>query len=336
MKTTRVAVLVLSDCTTFVSIGFVDLLRKADALAASLPARSPRPRLEIITVSPTKQRTVLGAGGVRVECDALMREVKKCDWVLVPALDPDVAEHLELNRDAVSWLGKMFTFGADVATACTGAFLVAEAGLLDRKAATTHWAFQGLFRERYPKTRLEPQAIVVDQGRIITAGGATSFLTLALYLVERLLGADVARASSKMFLIDVNKAPQSSYAMFGTQKAHSDDDILRAQSIIENEIADAPSVEDVARRVAMSKRNFVRRFKSATGNVPRDYIQRVRVEAAKRALESGRQSVATVARRVGYEDVVAFRKVFLRWTGLAPADYRARYGLRTAPGLVTR
>jgi transcriptional regulator GlxA family with amidase domain len=336
MTTLRLHVLVLRDCTAFVSIGFADLFRKADALAASLPARRERPRLEIVTVSPTKKRLVAGAGGVRVHCDALMRDVKKSDLILVPALDPDVEQHLALNRDAVPWLRKMFAAGADVATACTGAFLVAEAGLLDRKAATTHWAFQGLFQRRYPKTRLEPQAIVVDQGRVVTAGGATSFLSLALYLVERLLGPEVARASSKMFLIDVNKAPQSSYAMFGTQKAHSDDEILRAQSIIESEIADAPSVEDIAHRVAMSKRNFVRRFKSATGNVPRDYIQRVRVEAAKRAFESGRQSVATVARRVGYEDVVAFRKVFLRWTGLAPADYRARYGPRTAPTLVAR
>jgi transcriptional regulator GlxA family with amidase domain len=236
-----------------------------------------------------------------VHCGTVLRDVRRSDLVLVPAVDPDIAPHLALNRDVVPWLRRIFLAGADVASACTGAFLLAEAGLLDRKAATTHWAFQELFRQRYPRVRLEPQAIVVDQGRVVTAGGATSFLSLALYVVERLLGPDVARAASKMFLIDVNKSPQSAYAMFGTQKTHGDEEILLAQQIIEKEISVGPSVEDVARRIAMSKRNFVRRFKGATGNAPREYMQRVRVEAAKRALESTPSSIAAVRRQVGYD-----------------------------------
>lgn len=336
MTPLRLQVLVLRDCTALVPIGFVDMLRKSAELALTLPGRRGRRGVEITLVSADTQRTVIGAGGVRLQCDAVIADAGPCDLVLVPALDPDVVEHLALNRDAVPWLQRAFAEGSDVASACTGAFLLAEAGMLDGKAATTHWAFQDAFRSRYPRVSLQPQAIVVDQGRVITAGGATAFFTLVLYIVERMLGAEVARAASRMFLIDVNKAPQNAYAMFGTQKTHGDEEILRAQGIIESHLSRAPSVEELAASVAMSRRNFVRRFKSATGNAPRDYVQRVRVEAAKRALENGQRTIAAVANEVGYGDVVAFRKLFARWTGLTPTDYRARYGPRTAPTIVVK
>ena len=137
-----------------------------------------------------------------------------------------------------------------------------------------------------------------------------------------------------MFLVDVNKSPQGAYAMFGPQRAHGDEEILRAQDIVEGEMGRAVSVESLARRVAMSRRNFVRRFRTATGNAPREYVQRVRVEAAKRALESTRRPVAAVARAVGYDDTAAFRKLFVRWAGMTPMAYRARYGPRTAPAFV--
>ena len=209
--------------------------------------------------------------------------------------------------------------------------MLAEAGLLDGRTATTHWAFQALLRQRYPRVRLAPQAILVDQGRIVTAGGATSFVNLALFLVERLLGQDVAWASSRMFLVDPNKSPQGAYAAFSTQKDHDDEPILHAQEIIEKEISNAPAIDELAHRVSLSRRTFVRRFHLATGNAPRDYIQRVRVEAAKRALERG-DLVGSVAGHVGYDDAVAFRKLFVRLAGLTPAEYRSRYGPRAAPG----
>jgi transcriptional regulator GlxA family with amidase domain len=324
MPALRVHVLALPDCTALVPIGMVDMLRKSIELAGP-DARD----LTISLVSATKQKTVTLAGGVRLRCDTTLHDVTASDLVIVPALDPDVVEHLELNRNVPPWLRSMHDGGADVASACTGAFLIAEAGLLDGKSATTHWAFQPAFAERYPRIRLAPQAIVVDQGRVITSGGATSFLTLALHIVERVLGMEVARAASKMFLVDVNKSPQGAYAIFGPQKAHSDEEILRAQGIIERELARSLSVEDLARQVAMSRRNFVRRFTAATGNPPREYLQRARIEAAKRALETTRRPIATVAIDVGYDDVVAFRRMFARLTGLTPSDYRARYGLRS-------
>jgi transcriptional regulator GlxA family with amidase domain len=332
MRRQRVHVLALRDCTALVPIGLMDMLRKSIELAAQLP--EPAPSLDVTLVSATTERTVALAGGVRLVCDATLDDVAASDLVLVPAVDPDIGTHLELNAAVVPWLREVYTAGADVASACTGAFVLAEAGLLDGRAATTHWAFQAEFRERYPAVDLQPQAIVVDQGRVTTSGGATSFLSLALHVVERLLGGEVARAASKMFLIDPNKSPQGAYAIFGPQKAHSDEDILRAQGIIEHRLDRPLSVDDLAREVAMSRRNFVRRFTAATGNNPREYLQRARIEAAKRALERTRRPVATVACDVGYEDVVAFRRMFTRLTGLTPSAYRARYGVAEPATLV--
>lgn len=318
-----------------VPVGFADMFRKTAALGAMMPGLPVRGDVRAVLVSASRERTVTAAGGIRLGCDATLKDVKRSDLVIVPAVDPDVEQHLALNRDVIPWLKRAHLAGADVAAACTGSFLLAEAGLLDGKSATTHWAFQPVFQQRYPRVKLEPQAVIVDQGRIITAGGATSFLTLSLYLVERIFGAEHARAASKLFLIDPNKSPQSAYAIFGTQKSHGDEGVLRAQQIIEEELAAAPSVEALAKRVAMSRRNFIRRFKSATGNVPREYLQRVRIESAKRALESSPRSIGEISRAVGYGDVVAFRRLFLRWTGLTPSDYRTRYGARAAPTLLT-
>jgi transcriptional regulator GlxA family with amidase domain len=285
-------------------------------------------------VSAGDRPLVRAFGGLELRADATLRTAGPADVIVVPAVDPDLDEHIAANRAVVPWLRRAFAGGADVASACTGAFLLAEAGLLDGRAATTHWAFQELLAARHPRLRLQPQAILVDQGRVVTAGGATSFINLALFLVERLLGREVAWAASRMFLIDPNKSPQGAYAMFSTQKAHGDAAILRAQEIIEADVTRVPSVDALARRVAMSPRTFVRRFHGATGNTPREYIQRVRIEAAKRALEAGGESVGEIARRVGYGDVAGFRKIFVRLTGLVPADYRARYGPHAAPAWV--
>lgn len=308
----------------------MDLLRKSIELSATIPSPRPRRGIQLSLVAGGAKRDVVCANGLVVRADRTLANAGRADAIVVPALDPDIHERLAQNRAVVSWLRREFARGADVASACTGAFLLGEAGLLDGRMATTHWAFQAMFAKRYPDTLLAPQAVLCDQGRVVTAGGATSFINLALLLVERLLGRDVAWAASKMFLIDPNKSPQGAYAAFSTQKDHGDSAILRAQDIIERDIGRAPTVDHVAHAVALSPRTFSRRFLDATGNTARDYIQRVRVEAAKRALEAG-DSVGTTADRVGYGDAAAFRKLFSRVAGITPAEYRARYGPRSAP-----
>ncbi|MFN0250534.1 MAG: GlxA family transcriptional regulator [Kofleriaceae bacterium] len=326
----RVHVLALHQCAPIVPIGMLDLLRKSIELAATLPVSRPRRAIELSLIAGGTKRDVVCSNGLVVRADRTLADAGPADLVVVPALDPDIVTRLAQNAAVVAWLRRMFARGADVASACTGAFLLGEAGLLDGRTATTHWAFQSLLQMRYPKVVLAPQAVLADQGRVITAGGATSFINLALVLVERLLGPDVAWAASKFFLIDPNKSPQGAYAAFSTQKDHGDTAILRAQELVERDVQHAPSVDELAHMVALSPRTFSRRFLEATGNTARDYIQRVRIEAAKRALERG-DAVASVAYRVGYGDAAAFRKLFSRLAGLTPADYRARYGPKAAP-----
>jgi transcriptional regulator GlxA family with amidase domain len=327
-----VHVLALRGCSAIVPVGVVDVLRKTSELAA-LPGRRVR-RVEVKLVASGSSRDIECAGGMRLRCTARLPEVRRSDLVVVPAVDPDIAAQIALNAVVVPWLRRMFERGADVASACTGAFLLGEAGILDGRVATTHWAFQELFARRFPRVQLLPQAILVDQGRVVTAGGATSFLNLALHLAERIFGAEVARTASKMFLIDVNKAPQGAYAMFSSQKLHADGAVLQAQSLIEQRLERTPSVDELARAVALSPRTFARRFRQATGNSPLEYIQRVKIEAAKRALEGG-DLVSSVAAAVGYGDPAAFRKRFSHQTGLTPSDYRARYGPTSMPSTVT-
>jgi transcriptional regulator GlxA family with amidase domain len=322
----RIAVLALRDSSALVSVGFADLLRKAVQLAATIPGARARPRLEVRLVACGSEPVVVASSGIRLHCDTTTRSARHADVVLVPALEPDLADRLAQNRDVVAWIRRMYDGGADVASACTGAFLLGEAGLLDGRAATTHWAFQDLLRQRYPRVRVRPEAIVVDEGRVCTAGGAMSFLNLALHLIERWLGADVARFASKVFLVDVNKPPQTAYAILAGQKSHADAEILRAQGLMESALAAGSSVGELSAKIEMSRRTFVRRFTRATGSSPREYLQRVRIEAAKRALEGTRRSVVSIAAGIGYSDPVAFRRVFARLTGLTPADYRRRYG----------
>jgi transcriptional regulator GlxA family with amidase domain len=299
----------------------MDLLWTAGRMGSAGEASEPFFNLRLVSVGANP---LVSPTGLQVTCHCTLDEVERTDLVIVPAFDGDVLGQLEQNRRAVPWVRAMHDQGADVASICTGAFVLAEAGLLDGKTATTHWIAQDLFRSRYPRVRILPEQIVVDHGRICTSGGATSFLTLTAYLVEKYRGAEAARTMAKVFLIDINKGPQTAYAIFRTQKNHDDPRILEAQETIERRGSRELSVAELASGVAMSTRNFIRRFKAATGNTPIEYIQRVRVESAKHVLESGSEPVDRVASRIGYEDVGAFRAVFKRVTGVSPTEYRKR------------
>jgi transcriptional regulator GlxA family with amidase domain len=317
-----VCVLVMGGCATLSSIGPTDILFTAGRMHARLKGQEqPFFRVRLVSTAP---RALVSVNDYALQCHTTIDKVRKTDLVIIPAFDGDVLSQMEGNRACIPWVRRMHDNGADVASICTGAFVLAEAGLLDGKRATTHWAAQDLFRQRYPSVRMAPEQIVVDNGRICTSGGATSFLTLTAYLVEKYCGPETARGVAKIFLIDVNKGPQTAYAVFGTQKNHADSAILEAQALIERAQGPLHSVADLAAAVAMSRRNFIRRFKSATGNTPMEYIQRVKVESAKHALESGDDPVDTVAARSGYEDAGSFRKIFKRLTGVSPIEFRRR------------
>ncbi len=318
-----VSVLMLQGCSSLSSIGPMELLLTAGRMSGNgQPAAEPFFRVQL--VSPG-DNPVITPNGFPVQCNATIDKVSHADLVIIPAFDGDVLTQMAANRATIPWVKKMYQAGADIASICTGAFVLAETGLLDGKTATTHWIAQDLFRSRYPQVSLAHDQIIVDHGRICTSGGATSFLTLTAYLVEKYCGAEAGRLMAKIFLIDINKGPQTVYAIFSAQKNHGDPEVRRAQDLIEKQATHDLSVADLASSLAMSNRNFIRRFKSATGNTPIEYIQRVRIEAAKHALESGAKDIDNVASGIGYEDVGSFRAIFKRVTGVSPTEYRKRY-----------
>jgi transcriptional regulator GlxA family with amidase domain len=306
----------------------MEILNTAGRLhAAATGASEPFFRVQLVSLGANP---VITANGFPVQCHTTMASVQSTGLVIVPAFDGDVESQLAANAACVPWVRSMFEHGADVASICTGAFVLAEAGLLEGKTATTHWIAQDAFRRRYPGVRLAPDQIVVDHGRVCTSGGATSFLTLTAYLVEKYCGMETAHIVAKLFLIDINKGPQTAYAIFSSQKNHGDEAVRQAQELMEAAETGGLSVAELARRVAMSKRNFIRRFKGATGNTPLEYMQRVRIETAKHALEKGGESVDQIASRSGYEDPGSFRAIFKRVTGVSPIEYRKRYRLYQA------
>jgi transcriptional regulator GlxA family with amidase domain len=208
-----------------------------------------------------------------------------------------------------------------------GAFVLARTGLVDGKQCSTHWAAMEMFKKMYPKVNLVSNKIVTEEDGIYTSGGAYSFLNLMLHLVGKYCGRDAAIYISKYFEIEIDRQDQNQFVIFQGQKEHNDIAIKEAQNFIESNVTDKISVEELAKKSAISSRNFVRRFKKATQNTPLEYIQRVKIEAAKRSLESTQQNVNEVMYQVGYADQKAFRTVFKKYVGLSPVAYKAKYNM---------
>ncbi len=247
------------------------------------------------------------------------------DLIIIPALPGDILGGVVLNSELVGWIKEQHAKGAEVASLCTGAFLLAKTGLLNGKKATTHWSAASLFQKTYPEVELVPERILIDENGIYSSGGAYSFLNLLLYLIDKFCGMDIAVWASKTFEIDISRSTQSPFMIFDTQKKHGDEPIQKAQQIIEDRVGERISVQELADSCAMSLRTFIRRFKAATGNTPIEYIQRTKIEKAKRELEAGQNNISEIVYELGYNDMKAFRNIFRKYTGFPPAKYKERY-----------
>ncbi|HMH20118.1 MAG TPA: helix-turn-helix domain-containing protein [Puia sp.] len=265
-------------------------------------------------------------GGVfTVHADIQIKDLKKTDLILIPALSGDLKSSLEKNKDFIPWIVNRYHEGAEVASLCIGAFLLAATGLLNGKECSTHWRFADEFKEMFPEVTLVDGRIVTEQQGLYSSGGATSYWNLLLYLVEKMAGREMAITASKVFALEIDRKSQSPFVMFSGQKKHEDDPIKQAQEYIENNVTERISVEELAVRYAIGRRHFERRFKKATKNTPVEYMQRVKIEAAKKYLETSRKNVNEVMYEVGYSDTKAFRTVFKKLTGLSPIEYRNKY-----------
>jgi transcriptional regulator GlxA family with amidase domain len=278
----------------------------------------------IVQLVGNSKKRILYNGLFSIQPDIKYNRVLKTDLVIIPAIQTDT-DNIKRNNIFIPWLVAQRKHGAELASVCTGAFLLASTGLLDGKTCSTHWMESKNFKRHFPKVNLVTEKLITDEDGIYTNGGAFSFLQLLIYLVEKFCGREIAIECSKIFEIDLDRNSQSPYSIFIGQKNHVDETIKMAQHYIENNIKLKTSVEDIAHKFGLGKRNFERRFKTATSNTPIEYIQRVMVEYAKKKLETGTENVNEVMYEVGYSDRKAFRTVFKKFSGLLPLEYRLKY-----------
>ena len=284
--------------------------------------KSPLFEVELVGV---KKQIKLNNGMFSVHTNRLLKEVDKTDLVFIPALFGDMTSAIAKNKTVVPWIVDQYRKGAEVASLCVGAFLLASTGLLNGKKCSTHWGYQSEFREMYPDVEVVEGGIVTEEERIYSSGGAHSYWNLLLYLLEKYTDRETAILASKYFAIDIDRDSQSAFAMFKGQKSHKDKEILKAQEYIEKNIHEKISTDELAKISAIGRRTFERRFKDATSNSVLEYIQRIKIEAAKGQFETSRKNINEVMYDVGYTDTKAFRDLFKKLTGLTPVEYRNKY-----------
>ena len=256
--------------------------------------------------------------------------VAKTDLIIIPSLNHNYLKAVKGNKAMIDWIAAQYKDGAEVASICTGAFMLASTGLLDGKTCSTHWAVAENFTMMFPKVTLQTDKLITDEHGIYTNGGAYSFLNLMIYLVEKYYDRQTAIFCAKVFQVEIDRNSQSAFAMFTGQKLHGDETVKKAQEYIERNLDEKISVEHLSARFAVGRRNFDRRFIKATGNTPVEYQQRVKIESAKRSFENTRKTINEVMYEVGYSDVKAFREVFRKITGMSPIAYKARYNKEAA------
>lgn len=256
--------------------------------------------------------------------------IRKTDLILVPSTDHDFVKVIKENEPIISWMARQYKNGAEIASVCTGTFLLAATGLLDGKSCSTNWLVEESFRNMFPKVNLETDKLITDENGLYTNGGAYSFLNLLIYLVEKKFSRETAIYCSKVFQIEMDRQSQSPFIIFKGQKTHDDEVVKKAQTFIESNLHSKISIEHLTSMLSVSRRNFDRRFVKATGNTPIEYAQRVKIESAKKAFETSRKNINEVMYDVGYSDLKAFREVFRKITGMSPLAYRSKYNKEAA------
>ncbi len=318
----HVSILIPRGHTSVVNIGGThQIFNQVNGILAG-QGRSPVFDVHLVGLEKeTRQSTGLFA----INPDCLIEDVRKTDLIIIPAIHDDLDKTVENNEEFIPWIIRHYKEGAEVASFCVGAFFLAETGLLNGKQCSTHWMHANDFRNRFPEVDLVDEKIMTEEDGIYTSGGAYAFLNLILHLIEKYAGRDIAILASKAFSIDIDRNSQSAFIIFEGQKDHEDEKIIKAQRFIENHYEDTIRVDNLAEQIALSRRTLERRFKKATGNTVTEYMQRVKVEAAKKSLETTRKNINEVMYEVGYSDNKSFRNLFRRITGLTPNDYREKY-----------
>ena len=282
------------------------------------------PLFNIHLVGNSKQ-IQLNDGLFSIQPDTLLADAENHDLIIIPSLMGDMMSATHINREYGHWIARQYKNGVEIASLCSGAFLLAFSGILKGKQCTTHWMYANEFKHYYPSVKLVDEKVLTHQSGIYSSGGSNAYWNLLIHLVEKYAGREMAIRTAKYFVIDFDRDIQSPFIIFNGLKDHDDETIINAQEFIEENFSEKITVEQLAGQFNITRRTFERRFKKATRNTVAEYIQRVKIEASKKLLESGRKTVSDIMYEVGYVDIQTFRDVFKKITGMTPVDYMNKY-----------
>jgi transcriptional regulator GlxA family with amidase domain len=318
----KISILALHNCFHSSVIGPFDIFSVA-SLKWQLLRKNEEQFCEVRIVLPDQQ-SVTACNGLSIASAHTINDTEHFDLIIIPALFGDLEPVLH-RPDILEWLVMQHSEGACICTVCAGAFLAASAGLLDGKRATTHWALADDFRRRFPTVILKAEKMLVDEGDIISAGGVTAYLDLCLYLVSRFGSPELASTLTRTLLIDCARQIQSPYSSHTFQRDHGDAAISKSQAWLEVNVTNTVTITQLANVAGLGERTFTRRFKKATGDTPSDYVQLLRIENARKMLETSNDTIESIVQKVGYEDTSSFRRLFKKHTYLSPSAYRKRF-----------
>jgi len=324
----HVSLVAIPDAVVSTLTGIYDVLnafRMLGRIDASIPETPPF----VVEIVAAAESPVTLASGVPVTPQRAIGELATTDIVIVPSV--------LLGRDGwstgrypelVAWARRMHAQGALLCSACSGIFLLAETGLFDGQDTTVHWGYAGDFAKVFPQVPISPERVLVvsgTEGQLITSGASMTWHDLVLYLIARYVGTTAAQTVARSFALQWHHDGLAPYIVFQGRRDHGDAAVLDAQDWLATRFSVAAPVEEMVKRSGMAERTFKRRFKEATGFAPIDYVQRLRIEDAKRRLERTEAAADEISWKVGYEDPAFFRRLFKRVTGLTPGAYRKRF-----------
>lgn len=328
MKVTKIAILAVNNCMASTAYGIADVFTAANYCARKLGEKSDPFETRIIT---DDGESVQSYNGLSIVPEGNLSLADDADIVILTPNMPSTAhtnmidEYLQPIKHLIPWINELAVKGVCIASACTGSFFLAEAGLLDGKVATTHWRASQAFKDRYPSVILQSDELVTSDGNLLCSGGAVSYIDLSLHLVEKYTNSLLASKCAQMLVIDQGRDLQTPYNDFSFVEKHSDMEILKCQEWLEANYSKKVDVNELSSKLGMSTRNFNRRFKRACGKTPVEFLQMIRISAACDRLITGSLTIKQIVWNVGYEDVSSFGRLFKKSVGVTMEEYRKKF-----------
>lgn len=323
----RVVVLGFDGALASAITGVVDLFAMAGVSWNRIQQQDVQ-RLFKVSIASQDGQPIRCINGLELQAHCSYQEIQTADIVVVPTIAAPIQDVLQQNPELIQFLKSAHADSTLIAGNCTGNFFLAEAGILDNRVATTHWGFQDIFRKHYPQVKLNADLMISRDQNIYCAGGGLAWFDLGLHLIERFYGFEVAMQSAKSFVIDYRRDSQLSYSLLKIGQPHHDELVQNVQNWLEQHFHESFSLDDIATRFNVTTRTLIRHFKQALDLPPNQYLQAIRIEAARKRLEETDQAVDVIMQNIGYQDPSSFRRLFHRKTGLTPLEYRRRFSRR--------